>query len=462
MLSLEDNPGVVKENMAFNQQELQAEFSSYAENWPKISTHCHQLPGRELKAFDLEAILRNSYVNWCGVAWDSSLESRRAFLEKVHQNSYFVWLQKSLLRLYGESTPLKISSWQDWSERIQSAYRQPSHPRQILAERCSHRGMLLDAYWNPGSDNDSPEFYAPVYRVNAFFFGYSASARDHDGNNPYNLYQRTFITDLDEYIGWVRQSIISHKATGSVALKIPIAYDRGLNFKEVPIERARRAFARLVASNAREPLQTGRNGLAQAIPSNLPTTGGKNEVTDPGDVKTFQDFLFYQICSLAAELDLPVQIHTGMGQGCRTNAAQLQQAIQRLPSTRFVLLHCSYPWIQDMGMLVDKYPNVHPDLSMLPLISTRASIAVLHEMIERATLERIFWGCDTWTAEESFGALLAFSQTLSTALAEKVLDGYFTREDALLFMDNILFHNPQSFYKLASAESNRQEVNLPK
>jgi hypothetical protein len=437
--------------MAFNQQELQAEFSSYAENRPKISTHCHQLPGRELQAFDLEKLLRNSYVNWCGVPWDSSPQSRQALLEKVRFNSFFIWLQKSLLRLYGESTLLTVSSWQAWSDRIQAAYSEPSHPRQILSRQCGYRHMLLDAYWNPGSDNDSPEFYAPAYRVNSFFFGYSASARDHDGNNPYILSRRTFITDLDEYIGWVRQSILSHKVAGSVALKIPIAYDRGLDFEAVPAGQARLVFARLTASNAREPSRTGRVGLDQAIPSNLPAANLRNENANPGDVKTFQDFLFFQICSMAAELDLPVQIHTGMGQGRRTNAAQLQQAIQRLPSTRFVLLHCSYPRIQDMGMLVDKYPNVHPDLSMLPLISTHASIAMLHEMIERATSDRIFWGCDTWTAEESFGALLAFCQVLSTALAEKVLDGYFTREDALLFMDNILFNNPQSFYKLASA-----------
>jgi hypothetical protein len=437
--------------MALNQQELQAEFSAYAENRPKISTHCHQLPGRELRAFDLEALLRNSYVNWCGVSWDSSPHSRQAFLAKVRSNSFFVWLEKSLIRLYGESTPLTISSWQAWSDRIQAAYQDPSHPRQVLAGQCGYRRMLLDAYWNPGDDNDSPEFFAPAYRVNAFFFGYSAVAKDHDGNNPYDLSPRTFISNLDEYIDWVRQNIIGHQASGCVALKIPIAYDRGLDFEPVPADHASLAFARLTASFAREPIQTDQTGSDRAVPSNLPPAIGQSEAASPRDVKTFQDYLFFQICRLAAELDLPVQIHTGMGQGHRTNAAHLQQAIQRFPATRFVLLHCSYPWIQDVSMLVDKYPNVFPDLSMLPLISTHASITMLHELIERATLDRIFWGCDTWTAEESFGALLAFRHVLASALAEKVFDGYFSRADAFLIIDGILFKNPQRFYKLASA-----------
>ena len=154
---------------------------------------------------------------------------------------------------------------------------------------------------------------------------------------------------------------------------------------------------------------------------------------------------------MAAELDLPVQIHTGMGQGRKTNAAHLQPAIQNFPTTRFVLLHCSYPWIQDISMLVNKYPNVIPDLSWLPLISTQSATAMLHELIERATLDRVFWGCDTWTAEESFGALLAFRHVLALTLAEKITEGYFTRADALVIIDAILLENPQRFYKLAKA-----------
>jgi len=439
--------------MALNQQELQAELSAYAGGRPKVSTHCHQLPERELQAFDLEALLRNSYVNWCGVPWGSSLQSRETFIEKVRFNSFFTWLQKSLAGLYGDRTPLTASSWQAWSDRIQAAYREPAHPREVLAGRCGYRRMLLDAYWDPGSDNGSPEFFAPAYRVNAFFFGYSAAATDHDGNNPYALSPRPFISDLDEYVDWVRESILAHQAAGAVALKIPIAYDRGLDLHPVSQERARQAFARLTAASPRRPSPSDRGATGQALPSNAPTTAipGQSTDADPADVKAFQDFIFFQVCRLAAEFDLPIQVHTGMGQGRKTNAAHLQEAIQRFPATRFVLLHCSYPWIQDISMLVDKFQNVFPDLSMVPLISSQAGKAVLHELIERATIDRIFWGCDTWTAEESYGALLAFRQILAAALAEKVLDGYLTRDDAVLVIDHILFKNPQHFYKLPLA-----------
>ena len=396
-------------------------------------------------------MFRNSYIAWCGVSWDSSVRSREIFLEKVRFNSFFVWLQKSLLHLYGENSPLTASSWQDWSDRIQSAYKNPDHSREILTGQCGYRRMILDAYWDPGSDNGSPEFFAPAYRVNAFFFGYSANAADHDGNNPYALSPRSFISNLDEYIGWVRDNLLAHRAGGCVALKIPIAYDRGLDFDPVSDEQARQAFARLTAASARQPNQSFRNGRELAFPSNAPrnNTPPQDKAADPGDVKTFQDHLFFQICQMAADLDLPVQIHTGMGQGRRTNAAYLQTAIRNFPGTRFVLLHCSYPWIQDVSMLVTNFPNVFPDLSWMPLLSSQSAIAMLHELIERATLDRIFWGCDTWTAEESFGALLAFRHVLAATLSEKAVAGYFTRDDAFLIIDAILLKNPQRFYKLA-------------
>jgi hypothetical protein len=439
--------------MSLSHQELYNELSAFIDSRPKINTHCHQLPDRELRQFGLEALLRNSYVNWCGVSWDNSPSSRQALIEKIGFNSFFIWLQKSLQQLYGESSFLTASNWQSWSDRIQAAYQNPLHPRDILTKQCGYRRMLLDAYWDPGSDNDSPEIYAPVYRVNAFFFGYSAVATDHDGNNPYILSPHAFISDLDEYIGWVRDNLLAHRVAGCVALKIPIAYDRGLDFDLVSDNLAHQAFARLTAVSARQPERASLNVGERALPFNAPSNNTPLQYgnADALDVKTFQDYLFFQICQMAADLDLPIQIHTGMGQGRRTNATHLQTAIQNFPGTRFVLLHCSYPWIQDVCMLVDKYPNVFPDMSMLPLISTQSSTAMLHELIERATLDRIFWGCDTWTAEESYGALLAFRHVLALTLAKKVTAGYFAREDALLIIDAILLKNPQHFYKLASA-----------
>jgi hypothetical protein len=443
----------VQASMTNTFPDLYFELAAFIESHPKISTHCHQLPTKEYRGFNLELLLRNTYVNWCGVPWDGSDLSRQNLLEKVRFNSFFVWLQKSLQQLYELDQPLSAALWQEWSDRIQAAYHEPSYPQDILTKRCNYKCMLLDAYWDPGSDNGFPDLFQPIFRINSFFFGYSPEATDHDGNNPYVLYPRPFIYDLDEYIAWMRDSIIAHKSSGCVALKIPLAYDRGLDFCEVIPDQARSSFSSLVSVSAKEHLISMPTGEEKLFPSNAPDPFANKSLSGVNEqkVKEFQDYLFFQICSIAAEEDLPIQIHTGMGQAHLTNASRLQRAIERFPHTRFVLLHCSYPWIQDISMLVDKFPNVSPDLSMLPIISTRASIAMLHDLIERSTSDRISWGCDTWTSEESYAALLAFRHVLATALAEKISEGYLSRDDALLLIERILFDNPDNFYKLGRA-----------
>jgi uncharacterized protein len=430
--------------MSPNPQEPYDELFDYARNRPKINTHCHQLPVKELQAFDLDALLRNSYMNWCGISWDGSSHSRNNLLEKTRFNSFFVWLQKSLWQLYDCEDALSGPNWHAWNERIQTAYQDSSHLEKVLSDRCAYQSMVLDAYWNPGSDNGRSDLFRPTFRVNAFFFGYSTISADHDGNNPYVLYPRTFILDLDQYVAWVRDSILAHKASGCVALKIPIAYDRGLDFCDVTIEQAREAFSRLTAASPESP------GLIESttFPANAPVSSPIKPLPGaaPEDVRVFQDYLFFQICHIAAEANLPLQVHTGMGQGLRTNALQLREAIQKFPETRFVLLHCSYPWTEEMGLLVTSYPNVYADLSWVPLISTQAATTLLHELIERTTVDRICWGCDTWTPEESYGSLLALCHVLASTLVKKIIDGYFSTQDAFLFIDHLLTDNPNQLY----------------
>ena len=131
-------------------------------------------------------------------------------------------------------------------------------------------------------------------------------------------------------------SILEHKASGCVALKIPIAYDRSLDFCEVGLDQARSSFSILVSASTTMPAKTLLPGNQKVIPSNAPDPFSNKSLTDIDTqaVKKFQDYLFFQICRIAAEEDLPIQIHTGMGQAQGTNAAQLQEAIQKSPDPR--------------------------------------------------------------------------------------------------------------------------------
>lgn len=393
------------------------ELSAYIDSLSVISTHSHHREDRFFSDFGLDEMLTHSYVNWCGVPLGKTYDDRKNYLDKVRYNSYFIWLQKSLQELYGIKEPLSADNWDMYSQCIRKAHEDENYHMEVLREKCNYAKVVLDAYWQPGSDNGHPDIFTPTFRINMFMFGYSKEAVDHNGNNPYLVYGKHF-TDINEYIVFVRECIIAKKNQGCVALKNALAYDRELDFNEAVKERAQKAMS---------------------CDENLRTEE---------DIKAFQDYVFFKICEIAAELDMPVQCHTGLGQLKGTSAMALREVIEKNPDTKFVLFHGSYPWLDDLNGLVHYYPNVYPDICWLPIISTSAAERMLHELIEVSTIDRICWGCDTWTSEESYGALLAARHVLKKVLSCKIDEGYLTLDDAKAVAKNILYNNAAKLYKI--------------
>lgn len=394
---------------------IQRELVDYIKGHPIINTHSHHLQDHIYKAFNLDSVLRQSYVNWNQVPLESTYESRVNFLEKNRYNSYFVWLEKSLQELYHFKEPLTADNWNELSGRIEEAHRDEDYHVSILTEKCQYKKIILDTYWEPGSNNGHPHIFTPTFRIDPFFFGYSPDARDHDGNSPSKLYDNV-PEDLDEYIDFIEKLIIFKKEEGCIALKCAIAYDRGLDFEQVSRDRAYQAVRKDPPRRSKE------------------------------DIKAYQDYVFINICKMAAQQKLPIQCHTGMGQLIGTNAMALKNLIEGNPDTKFVLFHCSYPWMDDVNGLLRAYDNVYPDLSWLPILSTSAAMRMLHELIEGGTSDKVSWGCDTWTSEESYGALLAFRFVLAMVLGEKVMNSYITIDDAKAIVDNIMYKNPLKLY----------------
>jgi hypothetical protein len=394
----------------------------FIEAQPVINTHSHQDMSLEAGGFDLEKCFRNSYVAWCGVMWEPSAESRARLLREIRFNSYFVWLERALQALHGLDGPLSAANWERVSGRVRAAHQEPGYWVDLLRRRCGYEQVVEDAYWDPGSDNGLPGLFRPAFRVNSFFFGYSPQARDHDGNNALSLYRAGQPVDtFDGYLAFASEQIMAERGRGCVALKLPIAYDRGLDFRPVSKAEAQAAFNRLTSAGT------------------------------PADVTAFQDYLAFFICNLASEVGLPVQVHTGMGKLERSNALWLKPLIQACPETRFVLLHCGSPWTEDVLALVRSYANLYPDLSWLPQLTFEGARRMLHDLIEAGAEHKAAWGCDTWTPEESYGSLLAFRQVLATVLAEKAAAGYLSEASAREVARQILSDNARELYNLTPA-----------
>jgi len=89
---------------------------------------------------------------------------------------------------------------------------------------------------------------------------------------------------------------------------------------------------------------------------------------------------------------------------------------------------------------------VYPDLCWLPIISTSAAERMLHEIIEVGTSNKACWGCDTWTSEESYGALLAMQHVLAKVLSQKIADKYISFKNAETIIDDVLYNNAKNLY----------------
>ena len=379
-----------------------------------VSCHSHHLPDAEQRFDSLDAIIARSYVEWALVPHGSGTGERAAFLDLVRHKSYFVWLERSLMEIYGMEARIDCGNWDELSGRIASAYSDPEWHARLLTERCRFRASILDAYWAPGDDDGHPTLFRPSFRIDAFLGAWAPERPDSNGTSFLSLHGKRF-EKLDVLIGYLRDSAFEMKERGAVALKSAVAYERGLEFQ--------RADENLAAAALR-----------------------KGEGANPAEVEAFQSRVFFAACAIAAEAGLPFQIHTGLGQLRKTRALGLVDAIEANPETKFVLFHGSYPWTDDIAALVHNFPNVYPDLCWLPLISTSRAVAFVKEMVELGTADKLTWGCDAHHGEESYGALLAARHVLAKAFSELVADDWMDEEEARVYCERIFDQNPRNLY----------------
>lgn len=323
------------------------EFLSLLQNQPIINSHSHHLPDNDHYQLTLKAVLTNSYVSWCATPLPSenSKEEIIAWLNAVRTRSYFVWLEKALMELYDIKENLNADNWDLYDNAISQGHQYKNWHIRLLREKCGYKAILLDTYWSPGEDNGHPDLFMPAYRINSLFFGYNQRAKDHNGNNIQLLYNRS-ISDIDEYINFINQVIWDKKQSGCTVLKCALAYDTSLDFGEASKYQAQKAM---------------------------------KEEPNAENIKRFQEYVFDCICKTAAELEMPIQVHTGLGLMKGSDAMQLQPLIDRNKHTTFLLMHGSYPGpaiLQGLLMFIQMYGRIFAGyLSYHPLLHTACSMS---------------------------------------------------------------------------------------
>jgi len=238
---------------------------------------------------------------------------------------------------------------------------------------------------------------------------------------------------LDAYLKQVVTATLERqKAGGAVAEKFEVAYLRSFDFGDTPRAEAERIYAKWIGRGT----------------------------PDAAEYKLLQDYLFRYIATECGRLGLPVHLHANAGAGSYFSIAGVNPLLleplfndPRLRKTNFVLLHGGWPYIREIGALLQK-PNVYLDISNQSLfVPPHTQAQWLREWLEFVP-EKVLFGSDGYPYSETLGwpestwiASHNARQALGIALTGMLDDGEIDRKRAGELARMVLRGNAEALYK---------------
>jgi predicted TIM-barrel fold metal-dependent hydrolase len=398
---------------------------------PAIDTHDHLRPFDQIaernmtdvgRGMTLHSIWRGSYYPWTNplAAWrdnesfDSWWTRAKPDFDDARATSFYRYLLPAFEDLYGiDFETMTDEQARQLNAKIFDNYRDDTWLKKVITERANIELMFVDPYWARLRFERAYTFSVPILNVTTMVDGYHPSTFTNALDSPYEFASRSgqSIKSLDDYLNTLEAVFQRAVESDAACLKSTLAYQRTLDFQNVPKAQAEKAFGRQ-----------------------------KSELTE-AEIKDFQDFIFWRICEFSAKYDLPFQIHTGQARIQGSNPMLLVDLIQANPNTKFILFHGGFPWIGETGVIAMKYKNVWIDSVWLPQLSYTMGKRAYQEWLEIVPSDRIMWGADTVNAEGIYAATQFTRQCLSEALAEKVIRSELREEQALRIATQIMRDN---------------------
>jgi predicted TIM-barrel fold metal-dependent hydrolase len=397
-----------------------------------IDTHDHLGPFDRLPALmetdrgrgmTLYGLWRNSYYTWINPLtpreprepFDRWWARARHDFDDARATTFYRYQLPAFRDLYGvDFDRITDDQAKNLDDRVFANYQNDKWLTEVITRRANIDLMLVDPYWARFEFKTHYPFEVLVFNVTTLVEGFHPSEFKQPADDPY-LFAREHgleIKSLDDYLVALDRLFDEAKQQGAVCLKTTLAYQRTLDFENVPKERALRAFGRPRA-----------------------------ELT-AAQVKDFEDYIMWRLVERSARYELPFQIHTGQARIQGSNPMLLVDMIEANPKTKFILFHGGYPWVGETGAIVMRHArHVWIDSVWLPTISLTMAKRAFHEWLEVMPSDRILWGADANHAEGIYGATELTRRCLAEVLAEKVERGDIREEHALRIGTQILRDN---------------------
>ena len=162
--------------------------------------------------------------------------------------------------------------------------------------------------------------------------------------------------------------------------------------------------------------------------------------------KALRDYLLRRTLAQCADLDLPIQVHTGFGDSdIRLGDANpiLLDDLLRTPAgaaAKVVMIHAGYPWHEQLAYLALVHDNLYAELSLVNLFSPATTADRLLRLLDLAPADRLLLGTDGHGSPEThwFAATMLHRawEQLSARLAAAARDSWRQAAAAQLFGGN--------------------------
>jgi hypothetical protein len=306
------------------------------------------------------------------------------------------------------------------AQRKLEGLRQTGERLRLLSEVAGLDHVQIDDFqWACPPDEAGPDFF--LYDISWAGFA--------NGNvNVVDIQRETGIkvTTIDD-LRDAMAAIFQCHAPCAIAVKAQHAYMRTLRWEERSDEEAARALAVVLA---------------------------QREVDDPTRL-ALGDWCWARGVELAIEHNLPFKLHTGHHAGTGhmpidwVRAGNLCPLLARYPEARFVLMHTSYPYTDELVSIAKHYPNVWVDLCWAWSIDPYSSADFVRRFLHAVPINKLFgFGGDTFWPTASVAYSIQARRGLHRALEAEVDAGDATEQEAITIARRLMRENQYACFDI--------------
>ena len=356
----------------------------------------------------------------------------KALLRNAGNTSYAQHARVVYRGLFGlKDAELNDRNW----KAVHQAIRRKTKDKRWYADVTKKRCRLVTAIRNvtPFDERWDPAYFTPVVRMESVLRldmreAPVAPVRPTPRDKPWGIRfieQGTGVSIRS--VATLKRAIAKlledYRRQGAVGVKFGHAYWRTLHHEDIPDADANRVLTKLLK---------GRNLTA-------------------AEVKTLQDWGFRQVVRTAGDMNMVIQIHTGVqtnwGHIPDSNPLHLLNVIRANRNVRFDLFHAGYPYARELGMLGKHYPNVWLNMCWVYVITLAGSRQILKEWIDLVPAHRLLgFGSDVGTPEFIYAHLVMARECLADVLADKVEKDFLSEDVAVRLIRQMMLDNPCELY----------------